>query len=232
MHPNQFLTLTLTTLLTITTTTAAPTTNSQLETREDPTTPALQGQVAKRGSTNTFMYSGDGCSGTGHVIIQDGGSACYPVPENKRSIYTSGKYVSYTSTLPYLIHLPYLTYVITYLFPLIPIPIHVPTLFLTAIISPYFSKVASFIIAVPLYFIFIPLMGHHYPIIPFLILKDVIACKNTSLVSDGLSSLTIGEQKMCSCAIRTWSGTNCQGSSAGVGNGCTTILYGSVSVNC
>ena len=68
MHLNQFLTLTLTTLLTITTITAALTINFKLiKARDDLTTPALQ--ATKRGLTNSFIYSGDGYSGIGYAII-------------------------------------------------------------------------------------------------------------------------------------------------------------------
>ncbi|KAK7984289.1 Methyltransferase OMS1 [Apiospora arundinis] len=34
------------------------------------------------------------------------------------------------------------------------------------------------------------------------------------------------------CSVKTWSGGNCQGSSKGVGNGCNSILFGSVSIQC
>ncbi|KAH8733167.1 hypothetical protein GQ44DRAFT_599243, partial [Phaeosphaeriaceae sp. PMI808] len=35
------------------------------------------------------------------------------------------------------------------------------------------------------------------------------------------------------CKIRTWSGNNCRGSSAGIAYGrCTSVLYASVSVKC
>lgn len=37
-----------------------------------------------------------------------------------------------------------------------------------------------------------------------------------------------------SCSVQTWSGTDCRGGSAVITerDGCVTILYGSVSVNC